>query len=118
MPEISERLRKEREALGLSQQALADACGISARSQRNYESGERMPDAAYLAAIAAQGADVLYILTGQRSQPVPAAAALPPRVRALVENYEASDDAGRRVIEGAADLAAQSRNKKAARGGQ
>jgi transcriptional regulator with XRE-family HTH domain len=70
VPTIFERLRSQREALGLSQQALAEICGITARSQRNYESGERLPDAAYLAALSAAGADVLYILTGQRSQPI------------------------------------------------
>jgi transcriptional regulator with XRE-family HTH domain len=71
VPTISDRLREQREALGLSQQVLADRCGISARSQRNYESGERLPDAAYLAAFAAAGADVLYILTGSREGPPP-----------------------------------------------
>lgn len=73
MPTVSDRLRAEREALGLSQQALAERCGIGARSQRNYESGERAPDATYLAAIAAAGADVRYILTGSRE-------GLPPEV--------------------------------------
>lgn len=65
MPLISDRLAEARKALGLSQQALAERTGISARSQRNYESGERSPDADYLAALAAAGADVLYILTGE-----------------------------------------------------
>lgn len=67
MPNISDRLREARETLGLSQQALAERCGIAARSQRNYESGERSPDAAYLAVIAGLGADVTYILTGERA---------------------------------------------------
>lgn len=66
VPKISDRLREAREALGLSQQAMAERCGIVVRSQRNYESGERSPDATYLAALAAIGADVTYILTGQR----------------------------------------------------
>jgi len=82
-----------REALGLSQQALAERCGITARSQRNYESGERLPDAAYLAAIAAAGADVLYILTGQRAGG--ASAPPPPRAvsegdRILLDNFHAA----------------------------
>ena len=93
MPEICDRLREVREALGLSQQALAERCGITARSQRNYESGERLPDAAYLAAIAAAGADVLYILTGQRAGG--ASAPPPPRAvsegdRILLENFHAA----------------------------
>ena len=41
------------------------------RSQRNYEKGDRFPDAVYLAAIAAVGADVRYIITGERDGPVP-----------------------------------------------
>lgn len=68
---ISERLKTEREGLGLSQQALADRLGISLRSQQNYEKGDRSPDANYLSAIAAAGADVRYILTGQRDGPAP-----------------------------------------------
>ena len=93
MPEICDRLREVREALGLSQQALAERCGITARSQRNYESGERLPDAAYLAAIAAAGADVLYILTGQRTGG--ASAPPPPRAvsegdRILLDNFHAA----------------------------
>ena len=93
MPEICDRLREEREALGLSQQALAERCGITARSQRNYESGERLPDAGYLAAIAAAGADVLYILTGQRTGG--ASAPPPPRAvsegdRILLDNFHAA----------------------------
>ena len=93
MPEICDRLREVREALGLSQQALAERCGITARSQRNYESGERLPDAAYIAAIAAAGADVLYILTGQRAGG--ASAPPPPRAvsegdRILLDNFHAA----------------------------
>ena len=93
MPEFCDRLREVREALGLSQQALAERCGITARSQRNYESGERLPDAAYLAAIAAAGADVLYILTGQRAGG--ASAPPPPRAvsegdRILLDNFHAA----------------------------
>ncbi|AFU47323.1 XRE family transcriptional regulator [Acidovorax sp. KKS102] len=68
MPSISDRLTEGRKALGLSQQALADHVGISARSQRNYESGERIPDADYLAALVGLGMDVVYILTGQHAE--------------------------------------------------
>ena len=63
---LGQRLRAERERLGLSQTAFWGIGGGQKRAQINYEAGERQPDAAYLAAIAAAGADVLYILTGQR----------------------------------------------------
>jgi len=93
VPEICDRLREARESLGLSQQALAERCGITARSQRNYESGERLPDAAYLAAIAAAGADVLYILTGQRmggASAPPPARAVSDGDRVLLDNFHAA----------------------------
>ena len=101
MPEICDRLREVREALGLSQQALAERCGITARSQRNYESGERLPDAAYLAAIAAAGADVLYILTGQRSQPVPPAQVLPRQEQEWLALYRNSSEEVRAALKAA-----------------
>lgn len=44
-------------------------CGVTMRSQRNYETNARTPDATYLAAIAAAGANVLYIITGSHSYP-------------------------------------------------
>ena len=37
------------------------------RAQINYEKDERQPDAGYLAAVAAAGVDVFYVLTGSRS---------------------------------------------------
>lgn len=65
---LSDRLKAVREGLGLSQQAMADAAGVSLRSQQNYEAGLRNPDSAYLEAIAAAGGDVLYLLTGARQR--------------------------------------------------
>lgn len=63
---IGERLREERERLGQSQTDFGVSAGVGRKSQFNYESGERLPDAAYLTGIAAMGADVLYVLTGSR----------------------------------------------------
>ncbi|MBQ1782907.1 MAG: helix-turn-helix transcriptional regulator [Gammaproteobacteria bacterium] len=70
---IGARLREERERLGKSQTdfaAIAEAAGVpgaTRQSQSLYEKGKRMPDAGYLAAVAAVGVDVLYVLTGSRS---------------------------------------------------
>jgi hypothetical protein len=75
----------------------------------NYEKGERSPDASFLSAIAEAGADVLYVLTGARSQEAQEEQLLPPRERALIDNYRACDDDGKRVIEGAARLGSQSK---------
>lgn len=45
--------------------------GVRRLAQGNYEKGERLPDAAYLTAIAEVGADVGFILTGQRQTQYP-----------------------------------------------
>jgi len=65
-----DRLKEERLRIGLSQVAFGAIGGVGKHAQINYEKGARHPDSAYLEAIAAAGADVLYILTGQRSPPV------------------------------------------------
>ncbi|KAB2905579.1 MAG: helix-turn-helix transcriptional regulator [Burkholderiaceae bacterium] len=116
MINIGVRLRAERERLELTQDSFAEAVGVSKRSLINYEKGERSPDAELLAAAAVIGMDVLFVLTGQRSQALPPTAELPPRVRALVDNYIHTDEAGRAIIEATATAAAQS--KKAASAGR
>lgn len=105
--QLSDRLKAAREALGLSQQGLADVGGVSLRSQQNYEAGLRNPDSAYLAAIAAAGADVLYILTGQRSGGTSAVPAT-PRQAALLDNFEHLSEDDKRALERTASALAQS----------
>lgn len=96
MPSFGERLLEERDRLELSQPAMADAGRVTMRSQRNYEKGERFPDAAYLAAIADAGADIQYIVTGQRSD-----MALTPDERELLALYRASSLTGKMAAVGA-----------------
>lgn len=75
--------------MGMTQDALAAAGGVQRRAQANYEAGERVPDASYLAGVAAAGLDVLYVITGQRQAkarapahlPAPTAAEPPPKWR-------------------------------------
>lgn len=70
---IGARLREERERLSMNQTDFAKIGGVQKRAQVNYESGERYPDASYLAAVAEAKVDVLYVLTGKRlSTPAPA----------------------------------------------
>lgn len=70
---IGERLKEVREALKLSQTEFAQIAekagvpGATRQSQAKYEKGQAAPSAAYLAAIAAAGVDVLYILKGQHA---------------------------------------------------
>lgn len=67
MSTIGERLKEERERLGLSQPAFAAIGGAGKHSQINYEAGRRSPDGEYFSAIAKHGVDVLYVLTGMRT---------------------------------------------------
>lgn len=82
MLNIGERLREERVRLGYNQAELAAIAGVAKTSQFNYEKGERSPDAAYLAAVAEKGVDVLYVVTGVR-QPVNADELSPEAVELL-----------------------------------
>lgn len=67
MSGIGDRLREERERLRFSQAAFGELGGVKANAQGNYEKGDRYPDAAYLAAVAEKGVDVLYVVTGRRT---------------------------------------------------
>lgn len=104
MNSFGERLKEERERMALSQEAFGAIGGVQKLAQRNYEKGNRNPDASYMSAIAAAGADVLYILTGQR---IDNQSALSPREKALLDNYRHSDPVGQRIIEASASAAAQ-----------
>lgn len=65
MATLSGRLRLVRESLMLSQQELAEQCGVTQRTQRSYEAGEHVPDASYLTELARLGGDVMYLLQGK-----------------------------------------------------
>ena len=65
---IGSRLREERERLRFSQQNFADLGGASMRAEQDWERGVSAPKADFLAVAAAHGVDVLYVLTGERSQ--------------------------------------------------
>lgn len=93
---IGERLKEERERLGLNQTDFAAMAGASKNTQYNYEKGERSPDANYLAAAAAQGVDVLYVITGTRT-PQPSACFTDEETQ-FVEMLRVMDDSDRAVM--------------------
>jgi len=61
------RLAEERASVWSTQQDAADFFGLSRVTWGCYERGEASPDVNVLAGMAQQGADALYILTGQRN---------------------------------------------------
>lgn len=67
MKGLGPRLREERERLGMTQRVFGDIGGVEPNAQGKYESGERMPRADYLAALATRGVDALYVLSGERT---------------------------------------------------
>lgn len=95
---FSFRLREERERLELNQVEFGAIGGVKKLAQINYEKGAREPDASYLAAISTVGADVLYILTGRRGQPVSAGAALGAQQRALLNSFEMCTPAAQKQL--------------------
>lgn len=131
-----DRLREERERIGLSQGLLAQHGGVKKLTQGSYENGKSFPNVDYLARVAAFGIDVLYVVTGEHKpvrQHVIAVVqhddeevsgrpviSLDERAQAMVQNYTATSDEGRRTIEKVALFAAESaaKPKKHATGGQ
>ena len=110
---LNGRIKEERERLGYSQTAFAALAEASKHSQTNWEKGTGTPTAAVLAAWAAHGLDVLYVVTGQRMGGAPMAPVAEPtqqlsrRALAVAQNYEATSEEGKKIIEAAAFAAAQ-----------
>lgn len=65
--EAGARLKEERARLGLTHAAMAALAGKCANVQMKWERGGSSPTVATLASYAAAGADVLYIITGERT---------------------------------------------------
>lgn len=101
--ELSERLQEERNRLGLSQENFGSFGDVGKIAQYRYETGERVPDARYLAGIASIGVDVQYLLTGVRS--AAPESALAPDELALVAAYRKAPSVGKEFIRQASGMA-------------
>lgn len=66
---ISDRLKEERKRLGFNQDSFAAAAGVSRRAFAEWESekSETSPTALQLLGLSKVGADIQYIVTGERS---------------------------------------------------
>jgi transcriptional regulator with XRE-family HTH domain len=85
MNTFGSRFREERRRLGLLQQEIADATGLSMRAIGTYERGVRSPDAEVLMRLVDLGMDVYYVLTGER---VGTRLDLDPMQRSLLDDFE------------------------------
>lgn len=62
------RLKEERRRLGFKQAEFAARVGADMQKQSLYETNRRTLRAPYLSRIAEAGVDVIYVLTGRRSE--------------------------------------------------
>ncbi len=100
---LGERLKLERERLGFTQPAFAELAGAKKRTLIDWEKAVSSPTAVQLAAFAAAGADVLYILTGKSSS----AHLLSSEEQTMLEYFRAAQPMARRAAMGALLGAAQ-----------
>ncbi|MEH0998403.1 helix-turn-helix domain-containing protein [Pseudomonas aeruginosa] len=114
----SERLRQERKRLSLTQAQAAQKAAVTRETWSRYETGALLPGMEVLAALANAGADVHYILTGQR-QGVPSSAPaqeqeapLAPDERILLDNYRHSPPDAQAALKATSDAFAQRSKKK------
>jgi transcriptional regulator with XRE-family HTH domain len=93
------RLREERKRLGFKQAEFAALVGTDVPKQSLCENGRRDLRAAYLSRLPAVGVDVLYVLTGRRSEGwldedaagfLSAYLALPPELKEPIERLLAN----------------------------
>ena len=103
MSDFSDRLKEERERIGLTQEQMGEAGGVRKQAQHLYEKGERKPDAEYLMRVHSAGVDVTYLLTGLRGQAGATKRDAKPRMAGYETHYgtrfDDEDAAGGTVIQ-------------------
>lgn len=92
---LGARLREVRKALGHKQDEMAAVCGVSREMWGKYERGAALPGAEVLGALASNGGDVRYVLTGERDTPKPLT--LTAEERLLLEYFRDASPAIRKA---------------------
>lgn len=86
--EIGARLREERTyRLKLNTKGMAELGGVTPEQQNEFEMGIKRPPADYQNRIAKAGAEIWYIMTGERAEDDPL---LTPREQALIAAFRRS----------------------------
>jgi transcriptional regulator with XRE-family HTH domain len=106
---ISDRFREERERLSLSQRQVAELLGVSLNAVNNWERGVSSVSADAVSRFGYTGADVLYILTGERaSRPV-----LTAEEASLLDNYHHADEKGKAAARAVLEAVSSQKQKAA-----
>lgn len=63
---FSDRLREERQRLGLTQKEFGELGGVTRLAQWKYEHGENSPSIDYVANLKNHAVDVIYLILGKR----------------------------------------------------
>lgn len=104
-----ERLRSERERLGLTQQAMADTAGVRREMWSKYERGVAVPGGDVFEALAGLRVDLMFVLTGDYQSVAqakavagisnsPTSANLPPDEQLLLEAYRSMAAPARKAL--------------------
>ncbi|WKE65054.1 helix-turn-helix transcriptional regulator [Gallaecimonas kandeliae] len=93
---LGARLKEERERLGLTQPVFAAQADTKKGTVINWEKDASSPTAVQLAALAKIGVDVLYVVTGQRTQQV-----LSEEMAEIITLYQAAPIQVRAAVHGA-----------------
>ncbi len=84
------RIAEERKRLGFSQAEVAQICGVSREMWGKYERSKATMGTEVLSNFTQAGADAVFILTGQRSEPVQTEQTrISRREAAMLDNYRA-----------------------------
>ena len=109
---VGERLREERERLGLTQTEFGVLLGVSRGTQKNYELGANSLDLRYVAALEEHGVDAAFVLTGRRSTAL--GQRFTPGEEELIDQFRSiapsDQDAIRRFLKAMADDVARQKN--------
>ena len=107
---VCSRLREERKALGLDQQQVADVLVVSLKTVGRWEKSIAIPSDK-LAALAAIGVDVVYVLTGQRA--LSGAKELSDQESAVIDSFRCLSEADQAAVSRLTNaLAATSQGEK------
>lgn len=97
---LAQRLKEERQRVGLSAEETADLGRVGRTTQFAYEKAANAPDTDYLLRLQGGGFDVVYVLSGHRDRVRISACS-----RALLDRYEVVPKSMRDVIDNVALLA-------------